>query len=60
MKCPYRIDKIFEELDGPQITSEKTTFSECVRTECPFYYMTKITGYYPDEGCRKADKEWSR
>lgn len=64
MKCPYQTRVIHkpEYTDGyvRNFAEDITEFSDCVKTECPFFYTTeykllsvrKIT-----EHCRKAESE---
>ena len=57
MKCPYQIRVIHkpEYTEGyvKNFAEDITMFCDCVKTECPFYYI-KVT-----EHCRKAEREVS-
>lgn len=64
MKCPYQtkvIHKEYTEEDVKNFTEDITTFCECVKSECPFYYTTE---YKParkiTEHCRRAESECKR
>lgn len=55
MKCPYQTIIIIHEPETvTEYAKEKTTFSECLKNECPFYHMVKQDA---KEHCRKAEKE---
>lgn len=62
MKCPYQTKVIHksEQIEGYVIhhAQDITVFSDCLRTECPFYHTTE---YRPTnkitEHCRRAETE---
>lgn len=57
MKCPYQIRMIHKSENNGFYVREPaediTMFSDCLKTECPFYYVTECI----TEHCRRAESE---
>ena len=68
MKCPYQTKVIHkpEYTEGcvDHFAEDITNFCECIKSECPFYYMTDYyeSDYKPTkqiaEHCRRAESEY--
>jgi hypothetical protein len=57
MRCPYQT-RMTHKLKGArgygvEFVEDITEFGECVKSECPFYYMKG----YITEHCRRAESE---
>lgn len=50
MKCPYQV-KTIHKREYPNNDEDITEFCECIKTECPFYFVIR------KEHCRRAEKE---
>ena len=64
MKCPYQtkvIHKEHTEEYAKNFTEDITTFCECAKSECPFYYTVWVhTKYKTVEHCRRVESECKR
>lgn len=62
MVCPYQKTTVTKTIYTHEKYSEKcseimTTFGECVKEKCPFYYTTYRPHYELEEKCRRVEKE---
>lgn len=67
MKCPYQTRLIHkpERTKGYEkyFAEDITEFCECLKEQCPFYYVTRLYSETPieqKEVCRRAESEVSK
>lgn len=62
MKCPYQTKVTHIKDKGYGCSYDTTEFSECLKEQCPFYYVTRLYSETPikqAEICRRAESEIS-